>query len=66
MKTKPRAREPVQHIEVGENPTECIYDGTRTLMDWRTYYATGTRYETCPKCGQKYHVEDEDTPDDDA
>lgn len=61
-----RAQEPLQHIEVGENPTVCIYCDTRTLLDDSEIDFTLMRLrafpvrENCPHCGQRYLVEPEE------
>lgn len=61
-----RAKEPIQCIEVGENPTACIYCDTRTLLDdIEVDFGLMRRgmfpvRENCPHCGQRYLVEPEE------
>lgn len=61
-----RAKEPIQCIEVGENPTVCIYCDTRTLLDpieadlWDSHKPDDPVRENCPHCGQRYLVEPEE------
>lgn len=62
-----RSREPIQFIEVGENPTVCIFCDTRTMPDNVDHYAELAHArarevlwpEVCLHCGQRYLVEDE-------
>lgn len=67
-----RAHEPIQCIEVGEDPTTCIYCGTRTELDaieadfWDSRRPDAPVRENCPHCGQRYLVEDEALGPDDA
>jgi len=52
-----RAGLPVKTIEVGEEPTTCIYCGSRTNMIGIAL--NGKRREVCIHCEQQYDVEDE-------
>jgi hypothetical protein len=52
-----RAGKPIECIVVDEEPTECIFCGTRTEFDGRTT-EDGDRFETCPTCHQDYLVTD--------
>lgn len=56
-----RSNAPIQTILVGEELTTCIYDGTRTLLDG--IGMGNVRREHCPRCGQRYDVEDEEEGD---
>lgn len=55
-----RSTEEVVHAEVGEEMHDCIYCGTRTILDDAGYYAHGGRNHGCPHCGQRYKLTDED------
>lgn len=59
--TTTRKTEPIQYIAVDEEPTMCIYCDTRTTWGGAVWPATRARYECCPVCEQRYHVEDEET-----
>lgn len=58
---------PVQYIEVGENPTVCIFCDARTMPDNVDHYAELEHVraqevlwpEVCLHCGQRYLVADE-------
>jgi hypothetical protein len=50
-----------EHLEVGEDPTACVYDGFRTTL--LKTLPDGRRYERCPHCLQTYLVSDAEEPD---
>ena len=60
-----RIGEPVEQLEVGENPTACTHCGTLTAMLAAMH--GGARLEACLCCGQRYEVKDAppDPEDDD-
>lgn len=55
-----RLREPVEAMYVDEELSVCPHCDTRTHIDAPTYYATGTKYENCPGCGQRFLVIEEE------
>lgn len=52
-----RAGEPIEHIIVGEEPTECGHCGARTEIS--QVNSDNSRIEHCLHCAQQFLVEDD-------